>query len=332
MFSLDREILRKGTPAAGRLAALRKEAGDIEVFVPEKGVKIFALWKLWRAARAVSRARKPALVTVQDTAYLALLAYLFARAARVPLEVQVHGFEKLHGIRALLARFVLCRADRVRVVSERLKREVEARFKIHESKVYVLSIYAQIVGKDRVGEKYDTFTFLTVSRLVSVKNIALQIRAFARVVQKYSHARLHIVGDGPLLESLKSKVKSKKLEEKITFVGQQSDVSRFYREADAFLLTSDSEGWGVAVTEAAAFGLPIIMTDVGCAGEFIRNGESGIVIPVGDEAALTAAMERLITDEPFRTRLAAAARRAFEALPTPEEQIQNQIVAWRALL
>ena len=66
-----------------------------------------------------------------------------------------------------------------------------------------------------------------------------------------------------------------------------------------FLLTSNYEGWGLAIIEAASFGLPIIMTDVGCAGEIIKNEESGIIIPVGDKKALAAAMTKLIQNKNF---------------------------------
>ena len=97
---------------------------------------------------------------------------------------------------------------------------------------------------------------------------------------------LHIVGSGPDEKKLKSYVARLGLEQHVVFHGYQSGyaLGMFYRECDAFLLTSDYEGWGMVIIEAAAAGLPIIMTDVGCAGEIIIHGESGLVVPPGESA------------------------------------------------
>ncbi|TSC84102.1 MAG: glycosyltransferase [Parcubacteria group bacterium Gr01-1014_17] len=329
-LSLDKEVLKEGTLVQKRLATLAAAAGEIVVLTPfsHSGSKVAKFFKLWKQARKVLSEKLFDFITVQDTSYLALLAYMLAKKSRIPLEVQVHGFEKLRGVRKLLARFVLRHADKIRVVSERLRREISPRS-------YVLPVYTQIPSQPPLckgGEEGGDFVFLTVGRLVPVKNIALQIRAFAQVVRKFPQARLVIVGDGPEQKNLGRKAKSEKVEEKIRFEGRQENLEKYYQEADAFLLTSDSEGWGVVVTEAAAYGLPIIMTDVGCAGEFIKNGENGIVIPVSDEDALVAAMRRVIEDTELRARLGHAARASFAALPSADEQIRKQVEEWRLLV
>ncbi|TSC57114.1 MAG: group 1 glycosyl transferase, partial [Parcubacteria group bacterium Greene0416_79] len=299
--------------------------------------------------------RRIDLITVQDTAYLALLAYLLARRFRIPFEVQVHGLEKFFGIRELIAGFVLRRADKIRVVSERLKRDLATRYTLHATRFYMLPVYTQIesllparlrldevqaggltprlpIGGQALSvtpSQNRPFTFLTVGRLVSVKNIEMQIRAVAELVKKIPHIRLRIVGDGAERANLQLTTNNLQLEDKVIFEGEQRNVSRFYAEADAFLLTSDYEGWGLTVTEAAAYGLPIIMTDTGLAHEFIKQGENGIVIPVGDEEALASAMKQMIADEGLRARLGEAALRSARALPKAEEQIVQQAAKWR---
>ena len=151
-------------------------------------------------------------------------------------------------------------------------------------------------------------------------------------MREFTQARLRIVGSGVLDDVLKSHVRRLKLKDRVVFDGQQKNLARFYEAADVFLLTSNSEGWGVAIVEAAAFGVPIIMTDVGCAGEFIKNEENGIVIPVRNEDMLVSAMRRVMQDMTLRARLSSAARRSFESLPSAEEHIQKQAAAWRTLL
>lgn len=314
-LSLDSRINEAGSPVARRLAALSVAVGEVAALAPKGDNKVREFLRIWREAEALLCEKKYDLITVQDTAYLALLAYLLARRFCVPLEMQVHGLEKFYGIRKLLTGFLLKRADKIRVVSERLRREISAR-------AYVLPVYTQIeTPTSHTKQTRETFTFLTVGRLVPVKNIGLQIRAFTQIVKESPHTRLVIVGDGSERENLPK-------HDRVIFEGQQKDLRRFYEEADAFLLTSNSEGWGVVVTEAAAYGLPIVMTDVGCAGEFIKDGENGTVIPVGDEEALVSAMKKLITNADFRTRLGEKAYLAYLALPSKERQVQKQVEAW----
>ena len=275
------------------------------------------------------------LITVQDPHFLGLFGVLLAKKYRVPLEVQVHGFEKSSGLRKRLARFVLERADTVRAVSNRLKEHLHSIFHIPYSILYTLPVYAQTAPPQKVIKRKTVpypFTFLTVGRLVPVKNIDLQIRAFARLVKEVPHIRLRIVGEGPLADSLKSKVESLTLEKSIIFEGYQRDLRRYYEEADAFLLTSDCEGWGRVVLEAAAYRLPIIMTDVGLAREVIKNEESGFIIPVGDERELMLAMKELLDKPQLRERLGEGAFRAFKALPSREAYIEKQVEEWRSLI
>ena len=88
------------------------------------------------------------------------------------------------------------------------------------------------------------FIFLTVSRLAPVKNISLQIRAMAELIKKYPNTELWIVGDGAEKSNLKSKISKLKLENNVKLLGWQNNPDEFYSQADAFLLTSNYEGWG----------------------------------------------------------------------------------------
>lgn len=361
MLSLDRKILESGSAVQRRLIFLAEAAGEITVFVlaaldsecrvSERlavygfgGPRAIQLWKMWRRGKSLilnpsslTRGEKAAydLITVQDPYFLGFLGQQLSARFGVPLEIQIHGLEKFNGIRKRIAEFVLRRADKIRVVSERLKRELYSIFRIPYSKMYVLPVYTQVESLIHnplsLAADKRPFTFLTIGRLVPVKNIGLQIRTFTRIAKEYPQARLRIVGDGPETLSLKLYAQRHALNASVIFEGEQKGTEQFYKEADAFLLTSDYEGWGLVITEAAAYGLPIIMTDVGLAGEFIRNNENGLVIPVRDEDALVAAMRRVITDTELRARLSKAACASFLALPSAGEQIKKQIEEWRCV-
>ena len=84
----------------------------------------------------------------------------------------------------------------------------------------------------------------------------------------------------------------------------------------------------MVVVEAAYYRLPIIMTDVGCAGEVIKDGNSGIIIPVGDEDALVRAMERILSDQELRKSLGDSAHEAVQNLPSKEQTMELYKKSW----
>ncbi|MBU2037488.1 glycosyltransferase family 4 protein, partial [Patescibacteria group bacterium] len=236
------------------------------------------------------------------------------------------------GLRKLIAKYVLPRANVVRCVSQRLKKQLIDDFGVAPEKITVVPIYIKVKSqKSKVKNNEDKKIFLTVGRLVPVKNIDLQIAAMAEVVKKYPQAELWIVGDGPEEEQLKVKSQKLKVNDKIKFLGKKNkeELAEIYKKADAFLLTSNSEGWGLAVIEAASYGLPIIMTDVGCAGEVIKNNESGLIITIGDKQSLIQAMENLLRDEALRQRIGEGARQAVTALPSKQETLNLYLMSWR---
>jgi len=302
----------------------------VKVIAVKKSGRISSLFKLKKKAEEILLADKYDIITAQDAYFIGKLAVKLAKRFKLGLEVQVHGFEKLNFIRKITAKYVLKEADAVRVVSQRLRAELISKYNVDENKITVVPIFTDLRFKikDLRKKENEKFIFLTVGRLVPVKNIEMQIKAMAEVARKYSQAELWIVGKGSELRSLKSEVRRLKIENNIEFLGWQDNLEKFYEQADCFLLTSDSEGWGMAVVEAAQFSLPIIMTDVGLAGEVIKDGESGILIPVGDEQALERAMIILIEDENLRKKLGEGAREAVQKLPGKDETLELYKKSW----
>lgn len=113
---------------------------------------------------------------------------------------------------------------------------------------------------------------------------------------------LVLVGDGsPTLENLQAYVRTLGLGDKILFTGRRSDIPNVLAGFDLFALATEQEASGTVFVEAAAAGLPVIGTDVGGVSEMLQDGETGLLVPLGDGAALTAALAALI-DDPDRRR------------------------------
>ncbi len=300
--------------------------------------KVIQLFTMYRKAKQLIENGQCDVITTQDMYFLGLLGLFLARKYHLGLEVQVLGIEKLNALRKMIALFVLKEASVVRALSQRLKDRLIAEFDVPESLINIVTIYVDVgkLGLDmRTLSEVDAHTFkqvsldfrkkygekmnfLTVSRLVSIKRTYMQIDAIKELKEKFPHIMLHIVGTGPDEMELKKRVASLGLENHVIFHGYQTGftLGMFYMECDCFLLTSDYEGWGMVIIEAATAGLPIIMTDVGCAGELILNEKSGLIIPPKDPQALKEAMVRVIQDGSLREKLSIGATGALALLPS----------------
>jgi len=93
----------------------------------------------------------------------------------------------------------------------------------------------------------------------------------------------------------------------VRFLGHRDDPERLYAALDIYVLASHREGFPRSAMEAAASGLPIVATDIRGCREVVEPGRSGLLVPVGDAAALEAAIEGLAGDAEARRRLGEAA-------------------------
>jgi glycosyltransferase involved in cell wall biosynthesis len=141
------------------------------------------------------------------------------------------------------------------------------------------------------------------------KGLELLIRAVGDLRPGLPELRLALVGDGPHRPVLEALVTELGLAEVVRFHGRDPDARRLYGAFDLYAHASESEGSPNAVIEAAAAALPIVATRAGGTAEAIDDGESGLLIEIGDGAALGAALARLASDPDLRARLGAAARR-----------------------
>jgi glycosyltransferase involved in cell wall biosynthesis len=173
------------------------------------------------------------------------------------------------------------------------------------------AVFRDAVARAREGRAPNArCTFLYTGRLDPEKNVGALVEAMRDL-----DADLVVVGAGSEDRELRERAP-----ENVCFVGNvdRDELVGYYAHADAYVLPSRSEQWGMTLNEAAFAGLPIVATDAaGAAYELVEDGVSGLRIPAGDGAALRQALERLAGDADFR---AAAARRSAElgARLTPE--------------
>ena len=121
------------------------------------------------------------------------------------------------------------------------------------------------------------------------------------------------VGEGTHRPVLEAAVAELGLADTVRLHGRELDARRLYGAFDVFAHASETEGAPTVVMEAAAAALPVVATRAGGTGEVIVDGDSGLLVPVNDEAAFSAALLRLARDPELRARLGASARRRVAA-------------------
>lgn len=145
------------------------------------------------------------------------------------------------------------------------------------------------------GIKKEDFVFLFVGRLVEEKKLFNLLDAYARN-KANSHKKLFFVGGGPLLGQMEKYIKDLDIKG-VHFVGFQSrkKLSNFYALADALVLPSRWEPWGMVVNEAMCFGLPVIVSDkVGAYPDLVLNNQNGFVFQAEDTDQLATSIEKMI--------------------------------------
>ena len=311
-------------------------SNNIFLYPTNHKYKISYLWHIYKIANLLITSHKFSVITVQDPFGSGFAGWFLKLKYKLPLQIQIHTdllspyfwqeSWKNKG-QVLLAKFLLPRADGIRVVSERIKDSLNSRFLISDSKITVLPVFVDVKKiqsakiKINLHEKYpDQFIILMASRLTKEKNIGMAIEAMRDIIKKYPNALLLIVGDGP--EENKLKAQSLGLEANIIFEPWTSDLVSYYKTADLFLATSNYEGYGRTVIESMAAGLPAVMTDVGLAGEILVDDLDGLVIPVQDIKALIGAILSLMENRGKRENLVVESRKVAESLISKEDYLQ----------
>jgi glycosyltransferase involved in cell wall biosynthesis len=162
---------------------------------------------------------------------------------------------------------------------------------------------------------------LAVGRLVEKKGFADLIDACAILAQRGTPFTCQIVGTGELEMSLREKVLALGLTKRVQLLGPrpQDELVDYIRRAAVFAAPSvvgsdgNRDGLPTVLLEAMALGTPCVSTTVTGIPEAVRDGETGLLVPEHDPAALADSMERLLVDADLRTRLAAKARQLIEA-------------------
>jgi glycosyltransferase involved in cell wall biosynthesis len=192
------------------------------------------------------------------------------------------------------------------------------------------------VAKIRVnlGITPGAFVFLFVGKFIAKKRPGDLLRAFDLLSGRPEATDLHVlyVGDGPLRPELQERAAAHRC---VHFAGfrNQTEMPAYYAAANAVVLPSDSETWGLVVNEAAACGLPAVVSDaVGCGPDMIDKGRTGYVFPAGEVRVLADRMLALRDDCERRPKVVRDALERVVAAHSFERAAAGLELALRAVV
>jgi glycosyltransferase involved in cell wall biosynthesis len=249
-----------------------------------------------------------------------MLALPLAWAARVPIRIATHhgivaGIprwrENLHAwmINSNFAQHIVAVSGMTR--QKLLEEGIQAqRIIVIQNGIAPLPLEG--VNKSEVRKEAemeaDDLVLLAVGRLVYSKAHEILIAAMPAVLQKFPNAKVGICGDGVLRAKLEAQIKSLGLSDSVKLLGESDHVAKFLASADIFVLPSLWEGLPIALLEAMSAGLPVISTKVEGVEEVIVEGENGLLVPIGNSAALADAITQLLADPQLRHKMGASSK------------------------
>ena len=276
---------------------------------------------------ALSAARPDVVVVSGWSTFAAQAAIAWSRARRIPyvLVVESHDEGPRAGWRRAVKGAVVPRVVRgaagVLVTGTLARRSMISRGappeRVH---VFANTVDVEEFGKrvdalaprraalrDALGAGPDDVLVLSVARLAPEKGLDVLVHAVAEADD--GRLVLVVAGDGPERTALADLAAVRGA--RLTLAGdlEWERVVEAYAAADVFALLSSREPWAVVVNEAAACGLPLVLSDrVGAAHDLLRDGENGFLVPAGDVDAAAAALRRLAADGGLRAACGARSR------------------------
>ena len=300
------------------------------------------------AVRLGNKIKGADIVTTQDPFEAGYVGWKMSRRGGPKLHVQIHTdffspfFVKgsfLNKIRVRIARFIIPRAECVRVVSKKIADSIQ----FHNIKIknnpYILPIFVDIkkiwkqVPQIDLHLKYPQFENIIVmtSRLTVEKNVVSALEAMSEVIKKHPKTGLVIVGEGPEKAHLIEYIERYTLQDNVIIESWTDDVVSYYKTAEMFLNTSYYEGYGMSIIEAVASDCPVITTDVGIARDFFGQSHGVIICPVNNTACIVKSIMRLVEGDVLRRQLRLKAQRVVQCLVISDKKkyLNKYLESWK---
>lgn len=334
------EVYRRLVGAGARVLLLTTSLSGLQENYQEDGIRVWAVPaldlrrvtgaqvslapKVFRESRRLRKAFQPNVLHANSLHFQTSVAAAFLqRRTRVPMVATMQLARPVDLPAALrvatsiyeqsVGRFIVGSSSAVIAVSEAVSRHAQ-RLGASRNRIHLVPNgvdHDRFHPRPRTGDGLERPLVLCVGRLIANKGPQVLIEALGR--PPGTKADVVFVGDGPMRGELERRVEELGLRDRVRFEGQSYDVAGWLQQADVLVRPSFTEGLPLTVLEAMASRVCVVASDIAGNADLVRDGESGLLFPVGDAGALAAALDRAISDPQERGRLA---ERGWEASRT----------------
>ena len=296
----------------------------------------------------------PRVIVAQDTFIFGLVGLILKKITRLPLVVHYHsGFytnsywlseRRTHRWLAKLGVFVSKRADVIRTVSTDIQKDL-LKNGLHPKRVYYATppvddaaFSKKEADKEKIIlDKYKlerAKTFVFIGRLSKEKNLSLLLRAVAALSINYFDLKVLIIGEGPEEALLRRLAHQYRITDHIIFVGSipYIEIKDHIRVACALLITSYYEGTAKVIKEAAFAGRAAISTRTSGVRDAVKDGETGLIIPIDDLQALTESMEFFLRNPGETQKMGQRAKEFVECMFDYQKDVNRIVEIWKQAL
>lgn len=293
-----------------REGRLQEEAPDVPYRQMQTGsvstANFETLWMIWKLPRVIREFRPDVLFLASNTlAAVALGMRLRLGRKCPPIVFRVSNDlvrRDLSGIDLMMHRLGLRihsnAHDIVVAMAPPVRAEIMEQMNVAPEKVVVINNASMTMAdvrrfadaRDAARRDHKGRHYLGVGRLAPQKNFELLVEAFAKIARPDD--RLTIVGEGARRASITKRARELGVLDRVHLPGHLIGPENWFADADAFVMSSDFEGVPAVIVEALAAGMPIVATDCCTAMPSLIDG-FGQLVPLGDAAALAAAMDRI---------------------------------------
>ncbi|MFA6635897.1 MAG: glycosyltransferase [Candidatus Omnitrophota bacterium] len=304
----------------------------------------------WKAASDICRRGKIDVITVEDPFTTGLAGYLLKRRFRIPLNIQVHidfcdndywiRQRRINWFFNKLAKFLLKRADTIRVGTTKEKSNLAAALGISGNRVFVIPVncdLSKFTARDGrvIREKYLKGKFskmvLFTGRLVPQKDITTLLRAFQIVMKEAPDTLLLIIGSGAEEYKLKKEVETRGMKGNVFFAGSvpHDEIPEYLAACDVYAVSSIFEGTCIAMVEAMASGKPVVVTRFAGTEDLIIDGKTGFVVEQKDHGNMAKRILDVLADPQLSRVMGEEGRQRVGKMFAGNRNVQSVIDLWK---
>ena len=307
------------------------------------------IFDAFRVATEICRHRRFDAITTEDPFTTGFIGYLLKKKYKIPLNVQVHidfcdneywmNLRKINRIFNILGKFILRRADTIRVGTNYERNKLSRALNIPETKISVIPVNSEVdrfknVDGNIIRQRYLNGRFnkmlLFTGRLVSQKDIPTLLRAFQIVALSRPKTLLLIVGKGREERCLKKIAVELGLKDNVIFTNsiEHKKIPEYLSACDVYTISSIFEGTCIAMAEAMAAGKPVVATRFAGAQDLIVNGQNGFSVAQKDHETMAEKILYLLDNPDAAKEMGQEGSRRVEENFSNNKNIGRVIEMW----